>query len=132
MVSSAVLVGVKRLRQLLIGLRAADGSAATPPPLPQAPSRVTIAPPRPTSPAPAFTNWGSITPFLLTSGDQFRPSAPPPVSSTAYASALNQVRAWDTTPAPPAPPIRPVCGGSLGTAGCCGPECAAGHQVAPC
>src|SRR5690349_255683 len=127
------MVGVKRLAP--VAHRTARRRRLRGDPAPSTaghPSRVTIAPPRPTSPAPVFTNWGSITPFLLTSRDQFRPSAPPPVSSTAYASALNQVRAWDTTPAPPAPPIRPVCGGSLGTAGCCGPECAAGHQVAPC
>ena len=39
---------------------------------------------RPTPPnflAPVFTNWGSITPFVLRSGRQFRPAPPPPITS---------------------------------------------------
>jgi hypothetical protein len=39
-----------------------------------------------------FTNWGSITPFVLRSGQQFRRAAPPPVASAAYAKALNEVK----------------------------------------
>ncbi len=39
-----------------------------------------------------FTNWGSITPFVLRSGRQFRPAPPPPITSAAYARALNQVK----------------------------------------
>jgi membrane-associated phospholipid phosphatase len=78
--------------QLLIGLRAADGSAATPPPFTAGTQPGDYRPTPPNFPAPVFTNWGSITPFLLTSGDQFRPPAPPPVSSPAYASALNHVK----------------------------------------
>jgi len=39
-----------------------------------------------------FTNWGTITPFVLRSGPQFRPPAPPPITGPAYASALNQVK----------------------------------------
>jgi membrane-associated phospholipid phosphatase len=38
-----------------------------------------------------FTNWGSVTPFVLRSGRQFR-AAPPPVTSAAYATALNEVK----------------------------------------
>ena len=78
--------------QLLVGLRAGDGSAATPPPFVAGtqPGDYRLTPP--SFPAPVFTNSGSITPFLLASGDQFRPPAPPPVSSPAYASAFNQVK----------------------------------------
>jgi membrane-associated phospholipid phosphatase len=78
--------------QLLAGLRAGDGSAATPPPFAAGIQPGDYRPTPPNFPAPVFANWGSITPFLLTSDDQFRPSAPPPVSSPAYASALNQVK----------------------------------------
>ena len=46
----------------------------------------------PNFPAPVFTNWGSVTPFVLGSGRQFRPAAPPPITSVAYARALNQVK----------------------------------------
>jgi membrane-associated phospholipid phosphatase len=77
--------------QLLAGLRAGDGSAATPPPFVGGTQPGDHRATPPNFPAPVFTNWGSITPFLLASGDQFRPPAPPRVSSPAYASALSQV-----------------------------------------
>lgn len=79
--------------QLLVDLRAFDGSAATPPSLVAGtrPGDYRATPPN--FPTPVFTAWGSITPFLLSSGSQFRPAAPPPVSSPTYAAALNQVKA---------------------------------------
>jgi membrane-associated phospholipid phosphatase len=46
----------------------------------------------PKFPAPVFTNWGSVTSFVLRSGRQFRPAPPPPVTSAAYAKALNEVK----------------------------------------
>jgi membrane-associated phospholipid phosphatase len=78
--------------QLLVDLRSFDGSATTPPPFVAGtqPGDYQLTPPN--FPAPVFTTWGSVTPFLLTSGAQFRPSAPPPVSSPTYAAALNQVK----------------------------------------
>ncbi|GGE22474.1 hypothetical protein GCM10011529_31320 [Polymorphobacter glacialis] len=36
--------------------------------------------------------WGAMDPFLLASGDQFRPGAPPALGSEAYAAAYNEVR----------------------------------------
>jgi membrane-associated phospholipid phosphatase len=39
-----------------------------------------------------FTNWGSVTPFVLGSGRQFRSAPPPPITSVTYARALNQVK----------------------------------------
>ena len=39
-----------------------------------------------------FTTWGSVTPFVLGSGRQFRSAPPPPITSAAYARALNQVK----------------------------------------
>jgi membrane-associated phospholipid phosphatase len=39
-----------------------------------------------------FTGWGKVTPFVLRDGRQFRPATPPPVTSAAYAAALNQVK----------------------------------------
>lgn len=38
-------------------------------------------------------NWGDVTPFVLQSGDQFRPPAPPALTSAAYAADFNQVKA---------------------------------------
>ncbi|MEQ1628183.1 MAG: Ig-like domain-containing protein, partial [Nitrospira sp.] len=36
--------------------------------------------------------WGDLTPFALTSGDQFRPAAPPALDSAAYAASVEEVR----------------------------------------
>jgi hypothetical protein len=38
-----------------------------------------------------YTSWGSVAPFVLTSGNQFRPAAHPAVTGAAYASALTEV-----------------------------------------
>jgi membrane-associated phospholipid phosphatase len=78
--------------QLLVNLRSTDGSAATPPPFVPGTQPGDYRPTPPNFPAPVFTNWGTITPFVLDSGQQFRPPAPPPITGPAYATALNQVQ----------------------------------------
>jgi membrane-associated phospholipid phosphatase len=75
----------------LVGIRSTDGSAATPPPFVAGNQPGDYRPTPPNFPAPVFTNWGSITPFVLDDGKQFRPAPPPPITSAAYAKALNQV-----------------------------------------
>jgi hypothetical protein len=50
---------------------------------------------RPTGPAYLIAdepNWGQLTPFALSSADQFRAAPPPALDSAAYAEALNEVR----------------------------------------
>ena len=42
--------------------------------------------------APLAPHWGDVDPFALSSGDQFRPAAPPALDSAEYAAALEQVR----------------------------------------
>jgi len=37
-------------------------------------------------------NWPQVTPWSMTSGDQFRNSGPPALDSPAYAAALNEVK----------------------------------------
>jgi PAP2 superfamily len=76
----------------LIKLRSTDGSAATPPPFVPGtqPGDYQLTPPK--FPAPVFTNWGGITPFVLSKGSQFRSAPPPPITSAAYATALNEVK----------------------------------------
>ncbi|MEQ1844318.1 MAG: Ig-like domain-containing protein, partial [Nitrospira sp.] len=37
--------------------------------------------------------WADLTPFALTSPDQFQPAGPPALDSAAYAAALNEVKA---------------------------------------
>jgi membrane-associated phospholipid phosphatase len=78
--------------RLLIDLRATDGSAVTPPPFVPGTNPGDYRPTPPNFPAPVFTNWGTITPFVLNSGSRFRPPAPPPITGPAYAGALNQVK----------------------------------------
>jgi len=76
----------------LVHVRSSDGSAATPPPFVAGNQPGDYRPTPPAFPAPVFTNWGSITPFVLRSGRQFRPAPPPAITSVAYARALNQVK----------------------------------------
>ncbi len=50
---------------------------------------------RPTLPANApfvLPGWGQLKPFTLTSGDQFRPGAPPALTDAAYTAAFNEVK----------------------------------------
>lgn len=50
---------------------------------------------RPTPPgfAPAAaTQWGGVTPFMLNTGSQFRPAAPPALDSAAYLAAYDEVK----------------------------------------
>ena len=84
-------VGAAVAGRLLL-VRAGDGSAAVPPPFVAGTKPGDYRPTPPNFPAPVFTNWGSVTPFVLRSGGQFRPAPPPPVTSAAYAEALNEVK----------------------------------------
>ena len=86
-----IKVGATVARQL-VALRSSDGSAAIPPPFVAGNKPGDYRPTPPNFPAPVFTNWGSVTPFVLSSGRQFRPAPPPPITSLAYARALNQVK----------------------------------------
>ncbi len=39
--------------------------------------------------SPLLPQWGGVTPFALETGSQFRPAAPPALTSAAYATAFN-------------------------------------------
>jgi hypothetical protein len=78
--------------QLMLAIRAHDGSDVTPPPLP-APTQPGQFGPTPPKFTPAvFTHWSGVTPFVLNNAAQFRPPAPPPLSSAEYAAAINEVQ----------------------------------------
>jgi membrane-associated phospholipid phosphatase len=79
--------------ELLVDERAFDGSANPAPPFVAGNQPGNYRPTPPKFPAPVFTTWGAVTPFLLDSGSQFRPPPPPPVSSPQYAAAIKQVKA---------------------------------------
>src|SRR5262245_63028232 len=85
-----VEVGSEVARQIL-DWRSTDGSDAT----------VTYTPGtdpgdwRPTPPAflPALApHWLYVTPFAMTSGDQFRPGAPPALDTADYTAAFDEVK----------------------------------------
>jgi hypothetical protein len=76
----------------LLALRAGDGSAATPPAFVAGTKPGDFRPVPPAFAAPVFTGWANVKPFVLDSASQFRPEAPPAVTSSAYATALNEVK----------------------------------------
>ena len=76
----------------LLAIRANDGSNVTPPPFVPGTAPGDFQPTPPNFPAPVFTTWGGVTPFVLASGSQFRPPAPQPLTSDAYADAINEVQ----------------------------------------
>jgi len=78
--------------QLMLAIRAHDGSDATPPPLPAATEPGQFRPTPPAFAPAVFTHWAGVTPFVLNNADQFRPDPPPALSSDAYAAALNEVK----------------------------------------
>jgi hypothetical protein len=76
----------------ILALRQSDGSGVVLPPYPggTAPGEW-----RPTPPANApglHPHWPAVTPFAMTSGDQFRPAEPPALDSAEYSAAFNEVR----------------------------------------
>jgi PAP2 superfamily protein len=75
----------------LLSIRANDGSSITPPPFVDGTNPGDYRRTPPDFPTPVFTTWGQVTPFVLRHGDQFRPDPPPPLTSTAYADAINEV-----------------------------------------
>jgi PAP2 superfamily len=76
----------------LLAIRADDGSNATPPPFVPGTAPGDYRPTPPNFPTPVFTTWGQVRPFVLESGDQFRPAPPPALTSDAYATAVNEVQ----------------------------------------
>ena len=78
--------------EAILAARANDGSAATPPPFtPQAgPGEYQLTPPG--FQQPMFTHWAAVRPFALRTGDQFRPPAPPSVTSSRYTADFNEVK----------------------------------------
>jgi len=77
----------------ILALRAHDGSDAVAPPFVAGTQPGDYRPTPPNFPAPVFTHWAKVTPFLLHDADQFRPEPPPSLTSDAYADAINEVKA---------------------------------------
>ena len=78
--------------QRMLALRADDGWAA-----PWAPYQLDLTPGNWQGPTPfpgfaVFTNVLGVTPFAMNDGNQFLPTTPPSLSSTAYADSFNEVK----------------------------------------
>ncbi|HEY3005128.1 MAG TPA: hypothetical protein VGJ44_22470, partial [Kribbellaceae bacterium] len=79
--------------QTILALRATDGLTATLPPYQVSPTIGRWQPTPPAfAPAPAFRQFATMTPWALSSPDQFLPGRPPPLTSTRYATDLNEVK----------------------------------------
>ena len=81
----------RRVANAVLAARAADGASATPPvfmPL-TGPGEYQLTPP--TFAPAAFTQTAHVTPFVLRSPSQFRPAAPPALTSPRYAQDLGEV-----------------------------------------
>jgi len=76
----------------IVAARADDGSAATPPAFVAGTQPGDYRPTPPNFPAPVFTGWSNVAPFVIDSASQFRPASPPDVTSPTYANALNEVK----------------------------------------
>jgi membrane-associated phospholipid phosphatase len=76
----------------ILTIRANDGSANPAPPFVfgAGPGAYQSTPPN--FPAPVFTGWSQVTPFVLTSASQFRPAPPPDLTSQTYANDFNEVK----------------------------------------
>jgi PAP2 superfamily protein len=88
---NGILVGQSVAMQLL-AIRAGDGSANPAPAFIAGTKLGDYRTTPPKFPAPVFTGWSMVKPFVLDSASQFRPDAPPAVTSAAYANALNEVK----------------------------------------
>jgi len=86
-----ILVGQAAAR-IILDSRAHDGADTPAPPYSADPAPGRYQPTPPASAPPVFTGWAAVMPFVLHSGDQFRPAAPPALDSQAYAAALTETQ----------------------------------------
>jgi hypothetical protein len=77
----------KKAAAAIIALRANDGTDAQETYRPHTTPGVYI----PTS-VPVFSTAGAITPWVMTSGSQFRPAAPPTLTSETWTTDVNEIR----------------------------------------
>ena len=66
----------------------------------------TTGPPPPASPAPVLPRWGTVIPFVLYRGDQFRPAPPRTGQPRLRHPPWTKPNRWDPRPVPAAPPPR--------------------------
>jgi hypothetical protein len=86
-----VAVGAAAAHAILIQ-RATDGSAITPAAFTAGTAPGDYRPTPPKFPAPMYTQWGSVGPFVLDNIAEYLPPAPPSVNSAEYTNALAEVK----------------------------------------
>jgi membrane-associated phospholipid phosphatase len=75
-----------------LAARANDGSSVVPPVFPAGTQPGDWRPAPPALTPGVFTQWSAVTPFVLDKSAQFRPAAPPDLTSAAYAQAFHEVK----------------------------------------
>jgi membrane-associated phospholipid phosphatase len=91
--STGAGIAVGRLTAtLMLAARANDGSSDSPPALPAGTQPGQYRPTPPNFAPAAFTQWPDVAPFVLRTGDQFRPAPPPALGSAAYEQAIIEVK----------------------------------------
>jgi PAP2 superfamily len=90
-VAHGIRVGERAARAILAN-RASDGASVAPPAFDpgSGPGEYQLTPPN--FQPPVFTQFPGVRPFVLLSGNQFRPPPPPAVSSARYADDFNEVK----------------------------------------
>src|SRR4051812_46506209 len=91
--ADGILIG-RRVAAQILQRRAHDGSSAAPILFQpgSAPGAYQLTPPA--FGQPVFTHWPHVMPFVLRRADEFRPPAPPALTSPKYAAAINEVQAF--------------------------------------
>jgi PAP2 superfamily protein len=95
----------------ILALRSGDRSDAQPIPyvFGSDPGNYLSTPPN-FPPQPQFTHWSFVTPFAMKRADQFRPGAPPALTSDTYAEASNEVASFGVTNSTTATPDEALTG----------------------
>jgi PAP2 superfamily len=79
--------------QAILSLRQNDGSGATPPLYTPGHQLGAYQFTPPNFSQPVFTHWSKVTPFVLASGDQYRPKPFPAINSKTYQNSQQQITA---------------------------------------
>ena len=96
-ISSARLLGLDAAKVVLHDAATDGADAVWTPDIPTGPGRWVL---NPAVGMPLLPLWGSVRPWLLERGSQFRPPPPPAFSSPAYLNALAEVRRISDTRTP--------------------------------
>jgi membrane-associated phospholipid phosphatase len=80
----------------ILALRGDDGSENQPTPFAFGNAAGDYQSTPPNFPKPQFTGWSHVTPFTLLQANQFRPGPPPPLTSSGYTDAFNEVKSFGT------------------------------------